>query len=195
MKAFMGLLSFAVTAYMIVVFVRILLTWFSGMGTGSFANILGRITDPYLNWFKRFPALKTDYIDLSPIVALGVLSLVNRIFSTLAFYGSITLGIVLAMALQAVWGAVSFFIGFMIIVLVLRLVAHLTAQNSTNAFWHVIDAISQPVLYRINRFLFKDRITNYITSLIISIASLVIAYIVLKILVTIISSGFARLPF
>ena len=194
MRQLMGFLSFLVYAYMIVIFIRIILTWFRGMGTGGLQDVLGKVTDPYLNWFRRFPALKVSSFDLSPIVALGVLSLVSRIFRTLAFYGIITIGIILAMILQAAWGAVSFFLGFLIIVLVLRLIGHLSAQSSENTFWHIIETISQPVLYRINRILFKDRIQNFIAEIIVSIVCLGLCYIVLGICVSAVSGALARLP-
>ena len=191
----MGFLAFLVNIYMIVIFIRIILTWFSWMGNGKFLEILYRITDPYLNWFRRFPALRVGVLDLSPIVALGVLSLVHRVFSTLAFYGTITLGIILAMILLTAWSAVSFFLGFLIIILVLRLIAHLINHDGTSPFWRIIEGISQPVLYRINRFIFRDRIVNYLSGIIISIVSLGLIYFVLRIIVSILSSMLARLPF
>jgi YggT family protein len=190
----MGLLSFLTNVYMIVISVRIILTWFGGIGAGGFQDLLAKVTDPYLDWFRRFPAFRVGFLDLSPIVALGFLSLVNRIFSVLAFYGTITIGIILAIALQVVWGAVSFFFGFLIIILILRLVCHLLAQNIGNPFWRIVDAISNPVLYRINRFLFKGRIVNFITGNIAAIASLGIGYIGLKIVFSLISGLVARLP-
>ena len=179
---------------MMIIFVRIILTWFSGMDNGGFQDILARITDPYLNWFRRFPALRMGFLDLSPIVALGVLSLVNRILGTLASYGTITIGVILAMVLQAVWGAVSFFLGFLIIILILRLIANLLRQSG-NSFWSIINGLSQPVLYRINNFFFRDRIVNFMTALVVSIATLVVVYLILNILVFIFSGMLARLPF
>lgn len=194
MTQLMGALSFFVSVYMLLIFIRIVLTWFTGIRHGGFQDILARITDPYLNWFRRFTVLRVGFLDLSPIVALGVLSLVNRIFSTLARYGTITIGIVLAMILQALWAAVSFFLGFLIIVLILRLVAHLAKVNSYSPFWRVVETISQPVLFRINRIFFKNRIVNFGTSVILSIAGLGICYLVLGLLVSFVSRALARLP-
>jgi YggT family protein len=134
------------------------------------------------------------YLDLSPIAALGVLSLVSRVFGTLASHGKISAGIILALVLQALWGAVSFFLGFLIIILVLRLIAHFLKQGVHNSFWRVVDAISQPVLFRINRIIFGGRIVNFTTGLIISITSLGASYIVLGILVSFVSGMLARLP-
>jgi YggT family protein len=178
---------------MLIIFVRIILTWFQGMDQGGFQEVLAKITDPYLNWFRRFPALRIGYMDLSPIVALGVLSLFNRVLGTLAAYGTISLGIILALILQAAWGAVAFFLGFLIIILILRLIAQLFNLNG-NSFWYIIESISRPVLYRINRFIFNNRIVNFTTGIIVSLAVLVAAYLVLNILVFIVSGLLVRLP-
>jgi YggT family protein len=193
MSRIIGALSFLVSIYMLIIFIRIILTWFSGMDQGRFPEILARITDPYLNWFRRFPALRMGYLDLSPIVALGVLSLVNRVLNTLAAYGTISIGIILALILQAVWGAVSFFLGFLIIVLILRLIAHLLKLGA-NSFWSIIESISQPVIFRINRFIFKSRIVSFTAGVIITLAVLAAVYLILNIAVFIVTGILVRLP-
>jgi len=187
-------LGFLVEIYMLVIFIRIVLTWFGRMGQGRLQEVLAAATDPYLDWFRRFTFLKVGFLDLSPIAALGVLSAVSRIISTIVFYGRITIGIILAILLQTIWGAVSFFLGFFIIVLVLRLFAHFAKQNIYGPFWRIVDTIAQPILYRTSRFLFKDRIVNYGNSLIISIVCLGLLYFVLRFLVSFLSMMLARLP-
>jgi YggT family protein len=66
--------------------------------------------------------------------------------------------------------------------------------NISSAFWRIIDTISQPILYRINRIIFRDRIVNYLTSLIISISSLLLIYLGLRIFVFIVTGMLAKLP-
>jgi YggT family protein len=180
---------------MLIIFFRIILTWFPGFGNSGVINVLSAITDPYLNWFRRFTFLRLGFLDLSPILALGVLALANRILGMLASYGRISIGIVLALALQAVWGAVSFIIGFLILVLILRLIAFLIRQSGDNPFWNIIDTISQPVLYRINRIFFRNRIVKHITSLLVSIIGLAIIYMALRLLFALISMALVGLPF
>ena len=187
-------LSFLVNIYMMIIFIRIVLTWFSWLGRGGLQDLLARITDPYLNWFRRFPFLRIGFLDLSPVAALGILSLVNRILSTLVFYGKITVGVILTIVLQAIWGALSFLLGFLIIVLILRLIAFLIRANNYSPFWRIVETISQPVLFWINRTIFKDRIVNFLTSLIISITALGFIYVILRILVSIVSGMLLRLP-
>lgn len=189
-----GALSFLVNIYMVIIFIRIILTWVSWIESGGFQNILAKITDPYLNWFRRFTFLRVGFLDLSPIAALGVLTLVNRILGTLAYYGTISVGIILAIIIQVLWGAVSFFLCFLIIVLLLRLVAFLLKQNLYNSFWRIIDTISRPILFRINRILFRNRIVNFRNGVILSIVVLGILYLLLRVLVSFLSVILARLP-
>ena len=179
---------------MMIIFVRIILTWFSWERNSGLSGFLSGITDPYLNWFRRFKFLRAGFIDFSPIAALGILSLVNRVFSILASYGTITLGTILALLVQLIWGVVSFVLGFLFIIMMLCLVAHLTSQNKASSFWRIIDSIAQPVLYRVNRLLFKDRIVSFRTGLFVTIGGLGTVYMLLKLLVVVVSGMLANLP-
>jgi YggT family protein len=187
-------LNFLVSIYMMIVFFRVIITWFSWLRDSSVQVILARITDPYLNWFRQFTFLQIGQVDLSPMAALGVLALVNRFFTMLAFHGRITIGLTLALVLQALWSLVSIILIFLIIVLTLRLIAHYTRQSSYSRFWYIVDSISQPVLYKINRSIFKDRIVHFKTSVLVSIASLIAIYMVLRILVIFLSGILVQLP-
>ena len=200
MVYFVNFLSLIAGIYMFVIFFRIILTWFPGIENGGIQAFLARITDPYLNWFRRFSFLKLGFLDLSPIAALGALSLLTHVLRILADYGKITIGIILALLLQVLWGALSFIIGFLIIVLILRLIVYLSQQKNYNPFWsgqfwHIIETISQPLLFRINRFLFRGRITNFMPVIVVSIAGLGIIYFVLRVLVSFVSVSLVRLPF
>ncbi|MDR3172533.1 MAG: YggT family protein [Treponema sp.] len=191
----MNILSALTGLYMLLIFIRIMLTWFSGANYGRPLEILSGITDPYLNWFRRFPALRAGFLDLSPIVAMAVLSLMNQVFSTLAQYGAIRLGIILAMVLSALWSAASFILGFFLVVLGLRLIGYLTSRDVYNStFWRIIDTISQPVLYRIKRILFQRRLVNYLTGIIVSMGTLLALILVLGRVIKFATVFLAELP-
>jgi YggT family protein len=190
----MAILGGVTSLYTILIFVRILLTWFSGNLYSKPVQILCGITDPYLNWFRRFPGLRFNTLDLSPIVALGILSVANNIFVTLGRYGYITLGLILAMLVSALWSALSFILGFCIIILVLRLIACLLNRDIYASFWSIIDALARPVNYRINRIIFRNRLVHLRNGLIVSIAVLLGIRIVLRILVRLVIVFLARLP-
>jgi len=189
----MGFLSSLISIYMMVVIFRIILSWFSWMRGGPMQNFLAKVTDPYLNWFRRFP-LRLGFLDISPIVALAVLSFINSVFATIAHHQTISIGILLAMALRMVWSAVSFLLGFLIIVFALRLVARFVRANTLSPFWRIVDAIFQPVSYKINRIFFKNRILNFTSSVIVSIAIMGFVFLGLRFLVSLASAALERFP-
>jgi YggT family protein len=192
----MIVLSAALNIFSMLIFIRILLSWFGGAYVfGRPFVILSGITDPYLNYFRRFTALSAGGIDLSPIAALAFLSIVNTVVSTVARFGRISLGIVLAICLGALWSAASFVIGFFIVVLLLRLLAYLVSADIYAAFWRIIDAVASPAQFRINRLIFKNRIVNYQTGLIVSIAALIILGAALGLITRLLAKFFAGLPF
>jgi YggT family protein len=191
----MSVISGVLNIFSLLIFIRIILSWFSGnSGLGRPFYILCSITDPYLNYFRRFRALRSRNIDFSPIVALAVLSIVNNIVATVARFGRISIGVIFALCLGILWSAVSFIIGFLIFVLILRFAAYIISADIYTPFWRIIDTIAAPVQFRINRILFRERIVHYTTGLIVSIISLVILGIALGVLTRLLENFFMKLP-
>jgi len=188
-------LNFVISIYMMIIFVRIILTWFSWLRDSQLRDVLARITDPYINFFRQFPFLKIGYVDLSPMAAIVVLSLVNRFLTTLAFHGRITIGITLGLVLQAVWGLVSVVLGLLIIILALRLIAHFMKISVYTPFWRVVDYISQPVIFRVTSTIVKDRILQFTTSIVVSIAALGAVFLISRFLVIFLYGVLINLPF
>jgi YggT family protein len=192
----MNVLATLTSLYMILIFARIMLTWFSGVQYGRPLEILSRMTDPYLTWFRRFTVLRVGMFDLSPIVAMTALSFANQVFLGLAVYGRLKLGLILAMLVSALWSVALCLLGFLIIVLILRLVAYVARLDvCSNTFWVMVDAVSKPVLYRIKRTLFGPRIVNYRKGLIASILVLGVGTAGLHVLIGFAVSLLRRIPF
>ena len=157
MRAFGTLISL----YMILIMARIILTWFPTALHGRSLNVLSSITDPYLDIFRRIPILRSETLDFSPIAALALLSVAAQIFATAAAFGHVTVGLVLALVLRAVWSFFAFIFSFMGIAMAARFVAYLARWNSLHPVWRVVDALINPVLYRINRVIYRNRIVNF----------------------------------
>jgi len=69
--------------YLIILFVRILLTWFPTVGwMNKIAETLSPITDPYLNAFRSFIP-PVGGLDLSPLLAFLVLQVLIQVFQSL----------------------------------------------------------------------------------------------------------------
>ncbi|GMO32302.1 MAG: YggT family protein [Termitinemataceae bacterium] len=170
------ILALFTSAYSFLIFIRILLSWFTG-SSFSFSkvyNIICSITDPYLNWFNHFNFLRIGNINFSPILALAVLSVANNIFFSLDQYGHLSIGALLFLILNIIWSALSFVLGFFIIILILRLIAYAFRLNIYNAFWQTIDAISKPVMQKISSILFKKSFVRWSTQLISAIVTLIV---------------------
>jgi YggT family protein len=195
MRFIMNLIGSLAGLYMLLIFIRVMLSWFNAPSLGRPAELLGQVTDPYLNWWRRFPILRTGFLDLSPIAAMAALSLVQTACGIAARYGRISLGILLAIALRAVWSVLSFVLGFFIIVLILRLIAYLTNRNIYSAFWRIVDSVAQPVLYRITRIFFRRRLINYMAGILLSIGVLAALNIGGRFLVILLTGILQSLPF
>ena len=157
MEIVLRVISAVLSVYMLLLFIRILLTWFSGVSYGRPMDLLRRGTDPYLDIFRRISFLRTERIDFSPIAAIISLVIVLNIVNTLRVYGKITLGIVLALIISAVWSAVFFLLVFFLILIAARLVSTLVRQISFSPFWQTIDMLIHPMV----SFIFRGRELSY----------------------------------
>ena len=188
-----GILTGLLGLYSLLIIIRIILTWFSGGEFGRPVEILARITDPYLDWWRSRLNMRAGYLDLSPIVAIAALYGVQTVCSAIAQTGRITIGLVLGVCLSMLWSVVSSLLVFCLVVLVLRLIAYLINANIFGRFWRVIDSISKPLQYRISRIIFGRRIVRFTTSIIISILVLAILRIGGGIIVQMVSRILYRL--
>jgi YggT family protein len=195
MSFIMNVVGLLAGLYMLLVFIRVMLSWFNTPALGRPVELLARFTDPYLNWWRRFPIFRTGSIDFSPIAAMVTLSLVQTVCSIAARFGRISIGILLAVVLQALWSVISSVLGFFIIILALRLIAYLTNRNIYSTFWRIIDSVSQPVLYRITRIFYRRRLINYLASVFLSIGVLAALTIGGSFLVRLLLGFLQRLPF
>jgi YggT family protein len=78
------------TIYIVLIFIRILMSWFTRIPYNRYLDavlkFVTEVTDPYLNLFRRIiPTVRIGpgALDLSPIVAVLVLSIVGSIIINL----------------------------------------------------------------------------------------------------------------
>ena len=194
MRMIFGVLAAAAGIYSLLIFLRIIFSWFRGMVSGKPVEILNKITDPYLNWWRQTLNFKLGFLDFSVVAAMVSLYAVQRIFNILAVSNRITLGSILAVILISLWSIVSFIIGFCLIIIILRAAAYLTSRNIYSPFWSAIDSISQPIMYRMNRLFFGNKIGGYLKGIIFSLIFFVIIMIGGKFLTDLLADIFYRLP-
>jgi YggT family protein len=188
-------LNAVVIIYVFLCAARVLMSWLPSLDTGKGGEILGRVVDPYLNWFRRFKIFSTGAFDFSPIAALALLAVVNQLLTTIAYAGNLSIGLVLGLLVGAAWSAVAFVISFFIVCAVARLIAYAAHWNSLHPLWMVIDSILNPILYRINRLVYRGKIVNYFQGLVTGSVLLLLLRIGGGALMSLVIRSLDRLPF
>ncbi|MFW5694935.1 MAG: YggT family protein [Alkalispirochaeta sp.] len=187
-------ISAILSIYMMVIFVRIIMTWFRGFHNGRAQELLSRMTDPYLNWFRRNVPVRFGALDFSPVVGILVLGLLNTISNQLAFAGSITFSFVLAIIVSAVWSVVSFFLTFFLILAGIRLIGLLMNVDTSGRLWLVLEQIVNPALQIAVRPFLRGRFTSYRHSLLIFVGELAVVLIAGRLLTTLLIGVVQQIP-
>jgi len=194
MRFIFGFLAAVTGIYSLIIFVRIIFSWFGNMVSGKPVEIINKITDPYLDWWRRNLRLNVGIFDFSVIPAIIFLSLIQNIFRILSVAERITLGIILAQILLSLWSIISFFIVFFIIVIIIRMIGYYTNANIYSPFWSIVDSISQPVLYKANRIFFGNKIGNYLKGIILTLLSLIVISVGGTLIINLLSDILKKLP-
>lgn len=190
-----SLLSF----YSLLIWLRIVLTWIKVPGQtqeNPLAYYLGKIVDPYLSWFKGISSLRRSRFDLTPLVALAALSVVQSMLRLYGSYGSLTVGMVFALVLQTLWSyLVSPIFWFVIIMLGIRLVFCYRRSPQSIGYITMLDSMVGGVLNWVQNLIYPKKAINdrqlVITSLIFFIALYIGTSLVLRFLI----GFFANLSF
>ena len=194
MRTIFGVLAAAAGIYSLLIFIRIIFSWFRGMVSGKPVEILNKITDPYLNWWRRNLNLRIGFLDFSAIAAIVSLYLIQNLLNMLSVAQRISIGHILAIILLSLWMVVSFIAGFCMIIIILRLFAYLANRNIYSPFWNAIDSISQPLMYRMNRLFFGNKIGGYLKGIIFSLIFLAVLMIGGKYVIDFLVNMLYRLP-
>ena len=170
-----------ISLYTLLCTIRVLLTWFPRAQYTPFGRILASLCDPYLNLFRRLRFLRISMFDLSPAVALCVLIALSHILGNLAAARSFTLGGLLATVLYLLQSIVVSIFGFLILLLVIRLVVLLLGKDRYGSLWDSLDHSLSPIVFRMTAPFTRGKPTSYKTALIAAIAVKIVLMIMLRI--------------
>jgi len=190
----MGVVSALLTVYLLLLIVRILLTWVSMDHGHPALRILHGVTDPFLNWFRRFRFLVIGQLDFTPLAALLVVNFLASLARMIGMYGQVSVGIVLTILLQLLWGAASFFFFFLGALSLIRYLA-IRFRWGGQGLWAYLDAVLQPPAAAVGRRIRPGTFVSYTTSLLVlALVNLAIA-ILGSVGVTLLSGVLQALPF
>ncbi len=182
--------------YSFVIWIRILSSWISPFPRyGSFLYYLSRIVDPYLNTF-RSRLFRAGMIDFSPVLAIGVLSVVQSIFEIYGLYGAMSLSLILCLFINAFWSyGVSIFFTFGFVLLVLKTIASFMPSSGFSFAMQRITGFADPIAAWVRKTFFKMRFVRDTTVNIIALAIMGILYFALRYFFSLMYGFALRIPF
>lgn len=153
-------IAILLSVYGILIWIRILLSWFSvfGRGEGPVASTLGAIVDPYLRLFKKAKWMRYGSLDFSPILALLVLSVAQSLLGAYADYGILTWGMTIYVIIHQAWSYIGIPFGFfLVIVLFARLVYCYDRSPRSLAAIRALDGLVGGIVNFWQGFFFRHR--------------------------------------
>ena len=99
-------LAFIFSLYTMLIVVDIILKWLYPNSTGRSSRMISKLTDPFLNFFRRFRISRIGYIDISPPLAVLTLSIINQILGRIREMGNITLWAIIAIIISSIWNVI-----------------------------------------------------------------------------------------
>jgi YggT family protein len=190
-------LATMISIYSFLIWIRVIFTWVripGQMMENPLLTFLKKIVDPYLNWFSPLTGLKRSNFDLTPLAALAVLSIFQSILRMYGSYGRLTIGMVLAMIVQTLWGyLVSPLFWFIMIILVIRLIFCYRRSPNTMYYIRMLDSIDGSLLNFVGRTFFAGKTVNDRTIVWTSTIFYFVAYLICKYLVGLLISFLVRL--
>ncbi|NCC63031.1 MAG: YggT family protein [Spirochaetia bacterium] len=190
-----SLLSF----YSLLIWLRIVLTWIKIPGQtqeNPLSYYLGKIVDPYLSWFRGVSSLRRSHFDLTPLLALAALSVVQSMLRLFGAYGKLTVGMVFALILQTLWSyLVSPIFWFLIILLGFRLYFCYKRSPRTISYITMLDSLIGPVMNKIQRTFYPKKAINDRQLVITSLICLVVLYFAASFILRLVIGFFLGLSF
>ncbi|MBQ7612813.1 MAG: YggT family protein [Spirochaetaceae bacterium] len=173
-----SILATCIGIYSILCFLAILFTWVPSPST-QFSRFLKSVCEPFFNLF-RFPFTRIGNIDLSGVLALLALSLLQQFFNLLAKQpGDFSIFALFGILISAILSILSSILLFLFILILIRLLCECISSLKYSAFCRYFD-LTFSFGYRFVEH--TTNITNRIPVLVILAACVFIMRIILGIL-------------
>lgn len=173
-------IAFVVSLYTMLIVVNIALKWLStSKGRGTI--MINNLTDPFINLFKRLKISHIGFIDISPLLAVVSLTIVNQILGRIRELENLKFGAITAVIISSIWNVIMSLLFLVLVAAVIRYILLMFTTNKLNSFANACDGFFIPLSSRVASRFIKNP-SGYQQNLIVFI-------IVLTILLTAVSFG------
>jgi len=148
------LLHYAIWLYMMIVVVRVLLSWVNPDPWNPVVAFLRRMTDPVLYFIRRNIPLPRSAVDISPIVLLVALALADTFIMKTAL--DLKLGVQPVITRNLLFAfviAIQSILRIYMIIVIIRAVLSWVNPDPYNFLVRAVYDLTEPLLYRVRRML------------------------------------------
>ncbi len=176
-------LTGVIYVYMILLVLRILLSWIRGAVHGKPWELLVRVTDPYLSLFSRIRFLRQGLFDFTPIAAILTLVVALNVIQSIQRFGTITVGRFLGIVTGAVWSGLAFLLVLVLILAIVRAVVLAVRPGQETQITSAVGMMVEPVVSLVRRIVsarspLTDRQYLYLTIAFLFIVRILGGYLI-----------------
>lgn len=176
-------LNGVIYVYMILLVLRILLSWIRGAVYGKPWELLVRVTDPYLSLFSRIRFLRQGMFDFTPIAAILTLVVALNVIQSIQRFGTITVGRFLGIVTGAVWSGLAFLLVLVLILAIFRAVVLAVRPGQETQITSAVGMMVEPAVSLVRRIVsarspLTDRQYLYLTIAFLFIVRILGGYLI-----------------
>ena len=192
-----AILSSVVSIYILLCFIRVMLSWFPGAEYSKFGQVLSQMCDPYLDIFRRLRFLRFSSFDFTPAIAICVLMAASAFFSSLSTGQNFRFSTILSMLVMLVGNILFSILGFLALIILVRLIVYLIAGdgNSTYSIWTVVDRSISPIIFRIAGSFFRGQSISFVKALVTSLITVIVCAVLIAYVLQILGRLISLIPF
>lgn len=190
------LLSALITLYTLCCFINVLLSWIPGLKFTKFGHFISSICNPYMDFFSKYGWFRIASLDFSPIVSIGILSIISSILAGILGTGRIYFGGILSTIFSMIWGIFSSLMGILTIFVFIRWIVLIINNRKTtySSGWEQIDSVLTKITYKVAGTFSKKGI-SYVQSLLVTWISFLVVLIAGNYLIDLITKYCEKIPF
>ena len=132
--------------YILLIFVRVIFAWLRPNMFNPVVRFVYNSTNPYLKLFASLKFLRIGALDLTPILALYLLYLIQELTYKVLLTGYFSLEILLSMIIILLFKFIYFILFLFIIAVGLRFIFEIIGIRSNNIFVNIIYSVSEPAV-------------------------------------------------
>ena len=181
------ILSYVISIYTFLCFIRIILTWIPGLSYSKFTRFMAAICDPYLNLFKGIRWLIIGSFDFSSALGLCVLGIMSTIFSRFSRMGMFSISSLVGLIIELAGSLLFTILNFLLFIFIVRLIIILIHKNEYNPqspILQQLDYTLMPLAHNIAKMFTGKKRTSYRNELIISSITIFVIEIICSIVLS-----------